>query len=70
MPLIAMRALVPFLHEGRAVARGEQLEVAAPTAAILRYQHKADFVSVPVTVEPEPARPRRTYKRRDLRAES
>ena len=68
MPMIAMRALVPFLLEGRAVERGESLEVAATTAAVLRYQRKADFATI-ATV-PEPARKRRTYKRRDLHAES
>jgi hypothetical protein len=68
MAMIPMRALVPFTHEGTSVKRGDQIAVAAPTAAILRYQHKADFVTI--TVTPEPARKRRTYKRRDLQAES
>lgn len=67
MPLIAMRALVPFQHEGRTLQPGDSLEVAATTAAILRYQRKADFATI--TVQPEPARKRRTYKRRDLQAE-
>ena len=68
MPMIAMRALVPFTHEGRAIQPGEHLEVAATTAAVLRYQHKADFATI--ATAPAPARTRRTYRRRDLRAES
>jgi hypothetical protein len=68
MPLIPMRALVPFLLEGRAVSTGDRLEVSPSTAASLHYQHKADFVTVPLV--PEPVRKRRTYKRRDLQAEA
>ena len=68
MPMIPMRALVPFTHEGRALQPGEALEVAATTAAVLRYQHKADFATIATT--PEPVRKRRIYKRRDLQAES
>jgi hypothetical protein len=70
MATIPMRALVPFVLEGRAIAPGEAIQVAAPTAAMLRYQRKADFLTMPVVVDPEPARPKRTYKRRDLHAES
>jgi len=68
MPMIAIRALVPFVYEGRAVQPGEQLEVAATTAAVLRYQHKADFTTI--ATAPKPGRKRRTYTRRDLQAES
>lgn len=65
---IPMRALVALTHEGRTIQPGETLEVAATTAAVLRYQHKADFATVATT--PEPVRKRRVYKRRDLQAES
>ena len=69
MPMITMRALVPFRHEGCAVSRGQQIDVPATTAAILRYQRQADFVTTRI-VPVEPARKRRTYKRRDMQAES
>ena len=67
MPMIPMRALVAFRHEGTSVHPGDQIEVSATTAAVLRYQHKAEFVTI--QVRPEPTRKRRTYKRRDLQAE-
>jgi hypothetical protein len=68
MPMLTMRALVAFVHEGRAVDPGDLVQVAPVPAAVLRYQHRAEFVTT--TVPPAPARKPRTYKRRDLRAES
>lgn len=68
MPMIPMRALVDLVHEGRAVSAGDTFESAAVTAALLRYQHRAEFATV--ARRPAPTRPKRTYKRRDLRAES
>jgi len=68
MPMIAMRALVDFVQEGRAISAGETFETSAVSAAVLRYQHRAEFLTV--RVQPPPARTKRTYKRRDLRAES
>ena len=69
MLMITMRALVPFRHEGCAVSRGQQIDVPATTAAILRYQRQADFVTTRI-VPAESPRKKRTYKRRDLQAES
>jgi hypothetical protein len=66
--MIPMRALVDFVHEGRAVSAGDTVQVAPVPAAVLRYSHRAEFVTT--TVRPAPARKTRTYKRRDLRAES
>lgn len=64
---IPMRARVAFVHEGRALTAGESFNVPAVTAAVLRYQGRADFA----TATPTPApRKKRTYQRRDLRAES
>lgn len=68
MPMIPMRALVDFVHEGRAVSAGDTVQVAPVPAAVLRYQRRAEFVTT--TVPRAPARKTRTYKRRDLRAES
>lgn len=68
MSMISMRALVNFVHEGRAVSAGDTVQVAPVPAAVLRYQHRAEFVTT--MVRPAPARPKRVYKRRDLRAES
>ena len=68
MPMIPMRALVDLVHEGRAVSAGDTFESAAVTAAVLRYQHRAEFATV--ALPPKSTRTKRTYKRRDLRAES
>lgn len=69
MPMIPMQALVAFTHEGRRVSAGDTLEVPPLTAAVLRYQHRAECLPR-VAVSAQAKRPRRTYKRRDLRAES
>jgi hypothetical protein len=71
MPLIPMRALVPFTHDGQPIRPGEHVEVGPTAAAVLHYQHKAEFLTIRVQPqEPELAvRKRRTYKRRDLQAE-
>lgn len=66
IPMVALRA---FVHEGQSIAAGEHRAWPAVTAAVLRYQRKADFLPRTVT-PPPPARSRRAYKRRDLEAES
>jgi hypothetical protein len=67
MPMIPMRALTAFTLEGARVQPGDRIDVGPTTAAVLHYQRKAEWATIPV--HPKPARTRRTYKRRDLRAE-
>jgi len=65
MATILMRARVPLVQAGTPRVAGETFTVPALEAAVLRYQQRADFVAVPAPT----ARKKRTYRRRDLRAE-
>ena len=66
----------PLTYQGRSYVRGERVEIAPGRAAALR---RAGFITLtrgahidppPPPPEPEPTRRRRTYRRRDMVAES
>lgn len=77
---VTVYAARAFQHSGRAVSAGEPLTVTPIEAASLNYRKLATLnkprvqpkaLVVEPEPEPAPAKPkrRRTYKRRDLRAE-
>lgn len=76
---VTVYAARAFSHSGTAVSVGDPLTVSPIEAAALNYRklatlHKPKALPKVMTVEPEPEpeqpkRRRRTYKRRDLRAE-
>ncbi len=75
-PTIPVIALIDFEHHGELIQKGRQFDVSPIEAAALRYQKKADFTAMSrkdITVEepstPQPPKTKRTYRRRDLKAE-
>lgn len=79
---VTVYAAQAFEHQGHAVSVGDPLTVAPIEAASLKYRKLATLTAPKATPkamtaepepqpEPEPDKPkrRRTYKRRDLRAE-
>jgi len=67
MPLIALVARCPFVHQGRSLRTDERFDASPIDAVVLVTARKATFAK-PL---PLPAlKKKRTYKRRDMTADS
>ena len=64
-----------FYYNGRNVEMGEEFEAEDADVALLTHHHTPKATTLELTPQKEPetkaqAKPRTTYKRRDMRAES
>lgn len=68
--MVPVIAAVDLTHQGIAYRKGERFDVSPIEAAALTYQRKATLATRDVQAETPRRRGRRTYRRRDLVAES
>jgi len=71
MPLIALVARCAFEHQGTPLRAGQRFEASAVEAVLLVAAKRAAFAKIiPARAPVTPAPKKRTYKRRDLTADS
>lgn len=70
---VSVLVVKPLVHQGRSYVRGDRVDVSPTQALALRRKHLVTLtrgVVIERHPDPEPPRRRRTYRRRDMVAES